>query len=77
MLLAVLPVLYIASRVPTLVQLPGSFLAGASVYLTSSGLVLLDLVGLSAGLSVKDGVDILHTVLEQSRDTVCCHCSSK
>lgn len=63
-LLAVLPVLYVASRVLTPVQQPGSFLAGASVYLTSSGLVLSDLNGLSAGLSVKDHVDIPHAVLE-------------
>lgn len=35
MLLAVLPVLYEASRVLTPVEHPGSLLAGASVYLTS------------------------------------------
>lgn len=59
-LLAALPVLYIANCELTPVQQPGSFLAGASVYLISSGLVLLDLVGLSAGLPVKDDVDIPH-----------------
>lgn len=63
-LLAVLPVLYVASRVLTPVQQPGSFLAGASDYLTSSGFVLLDLAGLSACSSVKDHVDIPHVVLE-------------
>lgn len=64
MLLTVLPVLCVASHVLTSVQQPGSFLPGASLCLTSSGVVLLDVLGLSAGLSANDGVDAPQTVLE-------------